>query len=133
VDEHGRVLLDELRAWVRGSYTLEAGVELLLRAFNGRFARPGLPWIKTDDRSSWVDFAAIPHHLRGLSGGERRFLLLLASLTVGERIDLAGCLGGLDRSTFDLVLAAVAHVAGLHEQSEFVPERTADGDALITP
>jgi hypothetical protein len=32
-----------LRLWARGGYDLEAGVELLIRAFDGRFARQGCP------------------------------------------------------------------------------------------
>jgi len=38
---------DDLRAWARGMYTTEAATELLLRAFGGKFAAPGNPWIHT--------------------------------------------------------------------------------------
>jgi hypothetical protein len=131
--DQDRGVAAQLRAWAKGSYSLEAGVELLLRAFDGRFVQSGYAWIKQDSDTSWVDFAAIPGNLSGLSGGERRFLLLVASLTVGERIDLADCLGGLDHKTLALVLAGVAHVAGSHEQTESLPERLPDGTDMITP
>jgi hypothetical protein len=131
--EHDRDGASQLRAWAKGSNSLEAGVELLLRAFGGRFARPGWPWIRQDGQDTWVDFAAIASNLDGLSGGERRFLLLVASLTVGERIDLVECLGGLDRKTLALLLAGVAHAAGTHEQTESLPEQTAEGTEMITP
>lgn len=38
---------EDLRRWAKGTYTTEAATELLLRAFNGRFAEPGNPWIHT--------------------------------------------------------------------------------------
>src|SRR4051812_14435537 len=101
-----------LRSWARGSYDLEAGVELLLRAYNGRFARQGQPWIRTEGGTSWVDFVAIPDYVGGLSGGERRFLLLVASLAGGTPVDLADAVSTLDRPTLDLVLAALSHAAG---------------------
>jgi hypothetical protein len=131
--EHDQDVASRLRAWAKGSNSLEAGVELLLRAFGGRFARPGNLWIRQDGGTIFVDFAAIPSHLDGLSGGQRRFLLLVASLTVGERIDLVDCLTGLDRQLLALVLAGVAHAAGSHEQTESLPERLPEGTDVITP
>jgi hypothetical protein len=35
-----------LRDWARGMYATEAAVELLLRAFAGRFAHADQPWIR---------------------------------------------------------------------------------------
>jgi hypothetical protein len=37
---------DELSAWARGSSGVEAGVEVLLGAFDGRLACPGWPGLK---------------------------------------------------------------------------------------
>lgn len=61
---------DELRARVHGSYTLEAGTEMLIRAFGGRFAEPGNPWIDEDPMSgkTWIDFGEIPSNVGVLSG-----------------------------------------------------------------
>lgn len=38
-----------LRNWARGSHPDEAGVEFLIRAFGGRFAGAGYPWIRSGD------------------------------------------------------------------------------------
>lgn len=34
---------EDLRDWAKNMYILEAATELLLRAFNGRYAAPGRP------------------------------------------------------------------------------------------
>jgi hypothetical protein len=111
---------DDLRAWAKGSYTYEAATELLIRAFGGRFAAAGRPWVRKDDFSGkpWIDFASIPESVGGSSGGERRFLLLVASLAEDVPVVLGDVVPGLDRENLDLVLAAIAHAGGSHEQSD---------------
>lgn len=49
---------DDLRAWAKGSYTTEAGTELLLQAFGGRYAAlairgstPALPLLRVISRA----------------------------------------------------------------------------------
>jgi hypothetical protein len=121
---------DELRAWAKGSHPLVAATELLLRAFGGRFARQGNPWVIRDAEygNVWIDFEQIPETLDELSGGERRLLMLAASLAdVGVAVELGDVLPGLDREVLALVLAAVAHAGGSHEHSAIV-ENT-DGTA----
>ena len=110
---------DDLRAWAKGAYTTEAGTELLIRAFGGRFAAPGQPWVREDELSGkpWIDFEAIPDETGALSGGERRFLMVAASLAEDVPVALGEVLPGLDREAVELVLAAVAHCAGSHEHS----------------
>lgn len=112
---------DALRAWAKGSYPQEAATELLIRAFSGRFAGAGYEWMQTtEEGDAWIDFEAIPSHIDGLSGGEKRFLLLVASLAGDSLVTLGDVLPGLDRDLMNLVLAAVAHAAGTHEGSEFI-------------
>lgn len=114
---------DALRSWARGSYPCVAATELLIRAFGGRFVRPGNPWVIEDKGSgkNWINFEVIPENLDGLSGGERRLLMLVASLAdVGVGVELGDLLPGLDRKHLDLVLAAVAHAGGSHEHSDVV-------------
>jgi hypothetical protein len=117
---------DDLRAWAKGMYALEAGTELLLRAFNGHFAAPGNPWIHpsstTDEghpKRAWIDFESIPEHVDtgAYSGGERRLLLLAASFGAEAPVVLSDVLPGLDRANVELILAAVSHAAGSHEHS----------------
>lgn len=125
-------LEDELRAWAKGSYPYTAATELLIRACDGVFAKLGNPWIikEPDYGNVWIDFAQIPENLGGLSGGERRVLMLAASLAdVGYGVELGDVLPGLDRKNMDLVLAAVAHANGSHEHSGMV--ENADGTASI--
>lgn len=114
---------EQLRAWAQGSYPLVAATELLLRAFNGNFAKPGNPWVINDAEygNVWIDFEQIPEHLDSLSGGERRLLMLAASLAdVGVGVELGDVLPGLDRKVLNLVLAAVAHAGGSHQHSDIV-------------
>lgn len=114
---------EQLREWARGSYPLEAGTELLLRALGGRFAAIGQPWIRTSSNAGgeqtavWIDFAAIPEHANSgaYSGGERRFLLLAASFGEDVPVALSDVLTGLDRDIVVLALAAVSHAAGSHQ------------------
>lgn len=112
----------DLRDWAKGSLTLEAGTELLLRGFSGRFAEPGWPWMMIDDDRPWIDFEAVPDGLGGLSGGEKRVLLIAASIGGGAPVSLADVIPGLDRAILDLVLAAMAHAAGSHQDSVMVGE-----------
>lgn len=113
-------LPEGLRAWAKGSLPLEAATELLLRAFSGRFAEPDWPWLKTEGGQAWIDFAAIPDEIGGLSSGEKRFLRIAASLGSEDvRISLNDELS-LDRTLLELVLAAIAHAAGTHQDTEIV-------------
>jgi hypothetical protein len=118
----------ELRAWARGVYATEAAVELLVRFEGGRLAHPRHPWIMPDLGESW--YWLEPDHLTGLgaaclSGGVRRLLAIVASLTSGAPVDLGDALAGLDRDTVTLVLAAVAHASGSHEHADMLidPDR----------
>jgi hypothetical protein len=129
---------DDLRAWAKGSYTIEAGTELLLQAFDGRFAAPGNPWIHTSTTSegpsqvrAWIDFSSIPEETGALSGGERRFLLLAASLAEDVSVVLGDVVPGLDRANLDLVLAAIAHAGGSHQHSDV--RTNADGSMTLKP
>src|SRR4051794_22362063 len=112
-----------LRAWAEGSYADEAGVELLIRAFDGRFAEPGCPWICPGARPDWywIDTDALVEHSGWMSGGERRVLAVVAALVDGRPIaDLADVLAGVDRRHLSLILAAMAHAGGSHEQVDMV-------------
>jgi hypothetical protein len=112
---------DQLRGWARGLYTTEAATELIIRAFNGRFATSDHPWIRPTSHGHWIDFDAIPEHLGALSGGEQRLLRIAASIGSSDPlINLGDEITGLDRSTLRLVLAAIAHTGGSHEQSGLV-------------
>lgn len=102
---------DQLRAWARGDTTAEAAVELLIRAFNGRFAGLGNAWVEADGPSAWIGWEKIPEWTGGLSGGERRFLLLAASLGGGEPAGLSD-VSMLDYALQDLLLDALRHAGG---------------------
>jgi energy-coupling factor transporter ATP-binding protein EcfA2 len=111
-----------LRAWADGVYPLESAVELLVRFQDGRFTQPGWPWIDQAD-SAWSTLNA--RDLTGnatacLSGGEQRVLAVVASLAGGGPVDLADAVTGLDRSSVQLVLAAVAHASASHEHADLV-------------
>lgn len=123
-------VVDGLRRWSRGAYAEEAAVELLVRAFNGRFAATGYPWVQACDRPGWfwLDGEPLTHGAGALSGGERRVLSVVGALVSGLAVsDLTGILAGLDRHHLQLVLAAFAHAAGSHEQADVRME----GDRLV--
>ncbi|WP_229670263.1 hypothetical protein [Microlunatus endophyticus] len=108
-----------LRAWARGSYAEEAAVELLARAFGGRFASSSWPWVRPCDRSGWfwLDPGGIWAGAGMLSGGERRLLNVVGALVGGQPLsDLGGTLAGLDRRNLELILAAFAHPGGSHKE-----------------
>jgi len=110
-----------LRSWAKGLYPLEAAVEILVRAFDGRFATPGNPWIQPCDHPGWwwLDVHRLAEDEIGhLSGGEQRLLRIIASLAGGEPVSLAENVPGLDRELTDLVLAAIAHANGSHEHTD---------------
>lgn len=108
----------ELRTWARGLYALEAAAELLIRAQSGRFLHG--PWIRRDKHGTWIDPSGVDR-AGFLSGGERRLLDIALSLATDNRpVSLNDALPGLDRRALSLVLAAVAHAGGSHEQSVLV-------------
>lgn len=109
---------EALRRWAKGLYPLEAGVELLIRAFDGRFANPGQPWVQQGDDPGWwwIDVEQMNEdYYAALSGGETRLLRIAASLLDGEPVDLSRNLAGLDREHIQLVLAAIARASGSNE------------------
>jgi hypothetical protein len=129
---------DDLRAWAKGSYTTEAATELLLRAFGGRYSAPGNPWVHAKTTTPegytegpWIDFESIPEDVGVLSGGERRFLLLAASLAENVPVVLGDVVPGLDRGNLDLVLAAIAHAGGSHQHSDISTNE--DGSMTLNP
>ena len=102
------VVVDGLRRWARGAYAEEAAVELLVRAFGGRFASAGCQWVQPCERPGWfwLDGESMLHDTAALSGGEQRVLSIVGALVSGLAVsDLAGVLAGLDRPNLKLVLA----------------------------
>jgi len=111
---------DGLRRWARGAYAEEAAMELLVRSFGGRFCSTGYRWVRRCDPPGWywLDGEPLIHDTGALSGGEQRLLAVAgAALVSGLALtDLAGLIAGLDRTHQHLVLAALAHAGGSHEQ-----------------
>ena len=112
-----------LRTWSKGDFVQEAGVELLIRAFDGRFAERGWPWVRPCRRPGWfwIDTEAITQRSGCLSGGERRVLSVVASLIGRDPIrNLGDIVTGVDRRHLHLILAALAHAGGSHEHVDLV-------------
>lgn len=107
---------EALRGWARGLLPLEAATEMLIR---GGFGQPWRRWMKRDEDNGdrlWIDFGSIPELIGGMSGGQRRYLMIAASLgSSGDevvRVALEDEIPGLDRAHLQLVLAAIAHAGG---------------------
>ena len=74
---------DALRAWAKGIYPTEAGVELLIRS--GRAVSDGAPWITRDGDMAWIDVDELLRETGAWSGGERRLVRIAASLLGGPQ------------------------------------------------
>lgn len=108
-----------LRAWARGWYATEAAVELLVRAFGGRFATVGQPWVRRRPSGFWLDCDALGEHTGCLSSGEQRVLSVVRTLASGEPLaEVASVLAGVDRDNLALILAAFSHASGSHEHTD---------------
>jgi 8-oxo-dGTP pyrophosphatase MutT (NUDIX family) len=112
-------LAAQLRAWARGIYPDEAGVELLIghavfldRAdFTSRFiSTPG----DGHERAiiDWLAAIAALDHSLPCSGSENRMLRLAASLAGGTPVNLRDTLTGLDDRNIQHVINAVLHASG---------------------
>lgn len=110
-----------LRAWARGIYPDEAGVELLIghdvflhRAdFTSRFV--GTPVSSDGTSLAVIDWPAAITALDDslpCSGGEQRMLRLAASLAGGIPVNLRDALTGIDDCGIQLVIKAVQHASG---------------------
>jgi hypothetical protein len=114
-------LTDALRACAAGLYPLEAGTELLIS--NATFLRRGdfTTRFITCGTSGGTPIAAIDWDaaitaLNGsdlpCSGGERRILLLSASLAAGTPVSLRDTVTGLDDHNTARLLTAIRHATG---------------------
>lgn len=109
-----------LRSWAQGSHAVEAAVELLIRA---DLASGGSPWVRDASIESpeppqlYVDHVILATGSDSLAGQARAIARIAASLLGGDSVDLSTALPALDRDHVLLVLAAVAHAAGSHEDS----------------
>jgi hypothetical protein len=134
-----RRLGDALRAGACGIHPLEAGTGLLIDCgswlhrtdFTSRFitAGPsmsdGATLLATTDREAAI--TALHAGELPASGGERRILLLAASIAAGTPVSLNDALPGIDRRNASLVIRAVAHIAGLPDPHQETDKRYLNG------
>lgn len=119
-----RRLADALRAGARGIHLLEAGTGLLADCgswlhrgdFTSRFITSGTSisdGVTLLAATNWEAAVAALHAGElPASGGERRMLLLAASIAAGTPVNLNDALPGIDRRNAGLVLSAIAHATG---------------------
>ncbi len=110
-----------LQACAAGLYPLEAGVALLISNrtflhrddFTSRFIQHGT---SNGTPMAAIDWDAAVTALTGgdlpCSGGERRVLLLSASLAGGIPVDLRDAATGLDDSNIARLVTAIRHASG---------------------
>ena len=119
-----RRLGDALLACSRGIHPLEAGTGLLIDCgwlhredFTSRFITIGTRISDGVTLLASTDWEAAITALRAgklpASSGERRMLLLAASIAGGVPVSLYDTLPGIDHRNASLVVGAVAHAAGL--------------------
>ena len=120
-----------LRENAAGHRAREAAVELLIRAWHGRFAGTGNPWIKTDQHAAWVAWDKITDDTTGaLSSGERRYLVIARDLAVGPLSEIDG---GMDLTSSALLLGAVEHPAGAGTSTYAVDHTTGQLHTIEMP
>jgi len=119
-----RRLADALRVGARGIHPLEAGTGLLTDCgswlhrgdFTSRFITSGTSisdGVTLLAATNWEAAVAALHAGElPASGGERRMLLLAASIAAGTPVNLNDALPGIDRRNAGLVLSAIAHATG---------------------
>ena len=122
----------------KGLYAQEAAVRLLVEqgAWPARLAQEGLVVTATEGGVAyaevrWAEAVEALATRLVASGGERRVLLLAASLAGGVPVDLGDAVSGLDRANLHLVLAALSHANGSHEHAESVGEAERPGGPLV--
>jgi hypothetical protein len=105
-----------LREWAKGNYATEAATELLIRAFDGRFAAPDNPWVEpvlNNEGMAWIDFEAIPNHIGPLSSGQRGVLQIAASIgSLRAKVSIKDAVWSLDETNARLVVTAIARSVG---------------------
>jgi hypothetical protein len=123
-----RRLAEALTACASGIRRHEAGTGLLIDCgswlhredFASRFITTGTS-ISSGALLAATDWEAAVTALHAgdlpASGGERRMLLLAASIAGGIPVSLSDTLTGIDRRNASLVVSAVAHAAGLPDPS----------------
>jgi hypothetical protein len=119
-----RRLGNALHAGARGIHPLEAGTSLLIDCgswlhrndFTSRFITTGSSISDGVTLFASIDWetAVTALHAGELStsGGERRMLLLAASIASGTPVSLNDALPGIDRRNASLVVRAIAHATG---------------------
>ena len=134
-----RQLSDALRACARGIHPLEAGTGLLIDCgswlhrsdFTSRFITAGTSISDGTTVLAATDWEAAIAALHAgelpASGGERRMLLLAASIAGGTPVSLNDALAGIDRRNARLVVDAVAHAAGLPDPNQETDKQCQNG------
>ena len=134
-----RQLSDALQACARGLHPLEAGTSLLTGCgswlhredFTSRFITTGPSISDGVTLLASIDWEAAVTALHAgelpASGGERRMLLLAASIAGGTPVSLNDALPGIDRRNASLVVSAVAHAAGLPDPHQETDKRYLNG------
>jgi hypothetical protein len=107
---------EKLREWAKlAGFHRQAGVELLIRGYGGRFAEPGQIWITPSSNGGLkVDVDELRSGLQELPHDKQRYLYIthtLISPWSEDDIDFLE-LPRLDRPELDLVLAALTYIAG---------------------
>ncbi len=128
-DVPGDDLEEAMRNWAHGTHATEAGVELLIRSGLARRGEVRAIWRVTYANSLILDRPSLASAVasNAMSGGERRLFAIAASLLDGVScpVDLGDAAATIDRANMRLVLAAVSHAAGTHQEGP-LPDWMAD-------
>ncbi|MFF5110415.1 hypothetical protein [Streptosporangium sp. NPDC000509] len=116
-------LMEAARAWARGSYAMEAAVELLIHhgawLYRSDFLRMAVEYAPAGYSRiplaviSWDTlYAALCNGLLPCSNSEAAVLRIALSIAAGHPVDLGPAITRLDTINLAYVLAAVRHAGG---------------------
>ncbi|MFI6887792.1 hypothetical protein [Streptosporangium canum] len=116
-------LVEAARAWARGSYALEAAVELLVChgtwLYRSDFLRMAVKYAPASYSRiplaviSWDTLhAALCNGLLPCSNSEAAILRIVLSIAAGHPVDLGPAITRLDSTNLAYVLAAIRHAGG---------------------
>ncbi|GAA2238812.1 hypothetical protein GCM10010401_08880 [Rarobacter faecitabidus] len=123
----GEAIAAVRRHYADRSDRVQAGAELLIR--DGKAIYPGAPWLAPIGNGLVIDTALLTFESGAWSSGEQALTRIAVGLIDCTHLDSTD-IARLDRRQLHLVLAAVAHSAGSHHDTDI--EHCPDGSVTLT-
>lgn len=105
---------EALRAYARDCPVTRAGVEILIRAFEGKYATEMYVRVSRSGEQTiaWVEPSVLVRRTRIAPSGEQLTIDLVEALLGHSEVNIAAVMEGVDDETRDIILAALAFIGG---------------------